>query len=327
MKAVEWTRYGAPDVLKLAEVEKPVPKAGEVLVKVHATSVTAGECEMRSFKVRGLFWLPLRLWLGIFKPRKKLLGQEFAGEIEAVGTSITQFKPGQRVFGTTGINFGAYAQYLCVPEKAGDGVVATMPKNLSFEQAAPVPVAGLEALHFLRTANIQQGQQILIVGSGGSIGTYALQLAKHYGATVTAVDSTQKLDMLRELGADLVVDYTKEDYLQTGKTYDAILDVVGKASFSRAINTLKPKGHLLLANPGLLDMLRGSWVSATSGKTVVAKTAASTTEDLLFLNDLIETGKLKPIIDRTYTLEQTAEAHKYAETGDKKGNIVITVPH
>ena len=270
----------------------------------------------------------MRLYMGLRKPtRITILGQEFAGEIESVGKDVTRFKQGDQVFGATGFGMGAYAEYICLPEEpeAMEGVLAKKPANMTYEEAAAVPIGGLEALHFLRKANIQSGQKVLIIGAGGSIGTFAVQLAKSFGAEVTGVDSTGKLDMLRSIGADHVIDYTQEDFTKNGQTYDVIFDVMGKSSFSGSIRSLKQNGRYLLANPGLSQMVRGRWTSMRSSKKVIIGAASHKTEDLIFLKELIEAGKIKPVIDRRYPLEQIAEAHRYVETGQKKGNVVITL--
>lgn len=328
MKAVVWTRYGPPDVLQLREVPKPVPKDDEVLIRIHATTVTAGDCEMRSLRLPIALRLPVRVYNGIGKPsRITILGQELAGEIESAGKDVSSFKEGDQVFATTGFGFGAYAEYTCLPEDPEDRVLATKPANTSYQEAAAVPVGGLEALYFLRKGNIRSGQRVLVNGAGGSIGTFAVQLAKHFGAEVTAVDSTGKLDVLRSIGADRVIDYTREDFTKTGDTYDVIFDVVGKSPFSRSVRCLKENGHYVLANSGLSQRVRGRWTSMTSSRTVISGTSTQKAEDLIFLRDLIEDGKLKAVIDRSYPLEQTAEAHRYVETGQKKGNVVISVEH
>jgi 2-desacetyl-2-hydroxyethyl bacteriochlorophyllide A dehydrogenase len=326
MKAIVWTEYGPPDVLQLKEVEKPAPKEDEVLIRIYATTVTAGECEARSLKFPIWLWLPMRLYMGLRKPtRIKILGQELAGEIESVGKDVKLFRKGDQVFGpTTGFGMGANAEYKCLSE---EGVLAIKPANMTYEEAAAVPTGGREALHFLRKGNIQSGQTVLINGAGGSIGTFAVQLAKYFGAEVIGVDSTGKLDMLRSIGADVVIDYTQEDFTKSGQTYDVIFDVVGKSSFSRSIRSLKQNGRYLLANPGLSQMVRGKWTSMTSSKKVIFGAASQKTEDLIFLKELIEAGKLKAVIDRRYPLEQIAEAHRYVEKGHKKGNVVITVAH
>ena len=253
---------------------------------------------------------------------------ELAGEIESVGKDIRNFKVGDQVFAATGfVSTGACAEYICLPEEPEAGVLAIKPVNMTYVEAAPVPVGGLEALHFLRQGNIQSGQMVLINGAGGTIGTYAVQLAKHYGAEVTAVDSTGKLDMLRSIGADQVIDYTQEDFTKSGETYDFILDVVGKSPFSGSIRSLKQNGRYHIANHGLSQKVRGKWASRRSSKKVSFGAESPKTEDLLFIRELIEAGKIKSVIDRCYPLEQTAEAHRYVEQGDKKGHVVITVDH
>lgn len=328
MKAIVWTKYGAPDGLQLQEVEKPVPQDDEVLIKIQATTVTAGDCEMRRLQLPLMLSFPMRLYAGFLRPKRiPILGQEFAGEIEAVGRQVTAYKVGDQVFGTTGFGFGAYAEYICLPAEAKDtqGIVAAKPTNLSYEEAAAVPTAGLEALHFLRKANIQPGQKVLIIGAGGSIGTFAVQLARRLGAEVTGVDSTEKLETLRAIGANHVIDYTKGDYTNSGASYDLIIDVVGGRQVARRLKLLRPDGYYFLAYAGLSHLLLGRWTSLTSSKKLKIESSSQAKEDLTFLKELIEAGALKPVIDRCYLLEQTAEAHRYAETGQKKGNIVITV--
>lgn len=326
MKAIIWTQYGSPDVLQLREVAKPVPKDNEVLIKVHATTVTAGDCEARSLKFPLWFSLPMRLFVGLTKPtRITILGQEFAGEIEAIGKDVKRFKSGDQVFGTAGFSFGTHAEYKCLPAQTEMAALAIKPANMTDEEAAAVPVAGLEALHFIRQANIQRGESVLIIGAGGSIGTFAIQLARYFGAEVTGVDRAEKLDTMRAIGADHIIDYTREDFTQNGQSYDVILDVTGKSSFSGSIRSLRPEGRYLVLNAGLTQILGGRWVSLTSSKKVITGTASQKTEELIFLKELIEAGKLKAVIDRRYPLEQVAEAHRYVETGLKKGNVVITV--
>jgi NADPH:quinone reductase-like Zn-dependent oxidoreductase len=321
---VVWTNYGSPDVLQLQEVEKPTPKANEVLIKVHAATVTAGDCEARSFKFPILFWLPLRIYMGLTSPRIKILGQEVAGEIEAVGKDVTRFKKGDQVFAATLLRFGAYAEYVCLPETYP---LALKPANLTYEEAATIPTGGVNGLHFLRKAEIQAGDRVLIHGAGGSIGTYAVQIAKLFGAEVTCVDSAMKLDMLRSIGADQGIDYTQEDFTRSGETYDVIIDVVGKSSFSGSVRSLKRNGRYILGNPSLSGMIRGLWTSMTTDKKVIFELASYRAEEIIFLKELIETGKIKPVIDRCYPLEQIAEAHRYVETGHKKGNVIITLDH
>jgi NADPH:quinone reductase-like Zn-dependent oxidoreductase len=263
--------------------------------------------------------------MGFIKPREFILGQELAGEIESVGKEVKLFKKGDRVFAATGFGFGAYAEYKCLPEAPKMGVLAIKPVNMTCEEAAAVPTGGLEALHFLRKGNVQKGQKVLIIGAGGSIGTFAVQLARYYGAEVTGVDRPGKLDMLRSLGADHVIDYTKEDFTKSALTYDVIFDVMGRSSFSGSIRSLKPDGRYLLGNPGLTQMVRGRWTSMRSSRKVIMGAAIQKTEDLIYLKELIEAGKIKAVIDRRYPLEQIVEAHRYVDTGQKKGNVVITV--
>jgi NADPH:quinone reductase-like Zn-dependent oxidoreductase len=329
MKAVVWTEYGPPGVLELREVDKPTPKDNEVLIRIHATTVTAGDCEMRGLKHPIYLSLPMRLWIGLIRPRKTTIpGTELAGEIEAVGKDVEQFSVGDQVFGSAGMGLGTNAEYICLPEEPGEmeGSLAAKPANMTYEEAATVPFGGGDALHFLRKGNVQSGQTILINGAGGSIGTFAIQLAKHFGAEVTAVDSTAKLDMLRSIGADHVIDYTQEDFTERGEIYDVIFDVVGKISFSRSDRALKQNGTYLLANPAS-QTIQALWTRMTSDKKVVMETASGTTADLLFLKRLVEEGKLKTVIDRSYPLEQIVEAHRYVERGGKLGNVVITVAY
>jgi len=324
MKAIVYTQYGPPDVLQLKEVPKPTPKDNEVLIRVYAATVVAGDCELRSFTFPLWFWLPLRLYMGLRRPRINTLGQELAGEIESVGKDVKRFKKGDQVFAATEAGFGAYAEYRCLREEK---TLAIKPANMTYEEAAAVPTGGLNALHYLRKGKIQSGEKVLINGAAGNIGTFAVQLAKYFGAEVTGVDGTGKLDMLRTIGADHVVDYTQEDFTEKGETYDVIFDVVGKSSFSRSVRSLKPNGRYLLANPRVLPMVRGLWTSIISSKKVIFQFARYKAEDLMFLKELIEAGKIYSVIDRRYLLEQTAEAHRYVDTGHKKGNVVITLKH
>ena len=330
MKAIIWTKYGPPDVLQLEEVEKPTPRDNEVLIKIFATTVTAGDCEMRSLKFPLFMSLPMRAYLGPIRPKRIIIiGQELSGEIESVGSDVKLFKEGDQVFAHTGFGMGAYAEYICLPgePKGMGGLLAKKPANMTYEEAATVPLGGLEALHFLRKANIGSGQKVLINGAGGSIGTIAVQLTRYFGAEVTCVDSPGKLDMLRSIGADHVIDYTKEDFTKSGQTYDVIFDIVGKSSFSGSISSLKKNGYYLIANPGLSSSFRGQWSSMRSNKKVIVGNASYKTEGLIFLKRLIEEGKIRSVIDKCYPLEQTAEAHRYVETGQKAGNVVITVEH
>ncbi|UCE37489.1 MAG: NAD(P)-dependent alcohol dehydrogenase [Thermoplasmata archaeon] len=328
MKAIVWTKYGSPDYLKLQEVDKPTPKDNEVLIKIHATTVTAGDTEVRRLKLpMGLGFL-MRMFVGLRRPKRlTILGQELAGEIEAVGKDVKRFKKGDHVFGSPGFNMGAYAEYKSMPANPEDGVLAKKPANMTFEEAASVIIGGMESMHFLGKANIQSGEKVLINGAGGSIGTFGVQFAKSLGAEVTAVDSTRKMDMLWEIGADEVIDYTKEDFTKSGKTYDVIFDVVGKAPYSGCINSLKQNGRYQLANPRISKIIRGKLISKKSGKKVTTAVANYKTEDLIAIKELIEEGKVRSVIDRCYPLEQIPEAHRYVEKGGKKGNVVITLGH
>jgi len=325
MKAIIWTKYGSPDVLQLREIEKPTPKDNEILIKIHATEVTAGDCEMRDLKFP--FWvrLPMRFYVGFRKPtRVTILGSYLSGEVETIGKNASRFKVGDQLFGFSGMGFGSNAEYVCLSENS---IILPKPDNMTYEEAASIPLGGMEALHFLRKANIQPGQKILINGAGGSIGIFAVQLAKYYGVEVTAVDSTNKLDMLCSLGADYVIDYTKEDFSKNNQKYDVIFDVVLKSSFSKIISSLKENGIYLMTNPTLFKMIRATWVSKTTSKKVIFEFTNSNIDDLSTLKELVKEGKLKTVIDRRYLLEQIPEAHRYVESGQKKGNVIITVAH
>ena len=323
MKAVVYTKYGPPEVLQLKEVAKPVPRDNEVLIKIHATTVTSGDCRIRGLRVPPLFWLPTRVWLGIRKPKRTILGFELAGEIEAVGKDVRLFKEGDQIFGSSGMEFGCYAEYVCLPEGA---VLAAKPAQLSYEEAAAVYFGGHTALHFLRKGNIQSGRKVLIYGASGSVGTYAVQLAKHFGADVTGVCGAANVELVKSLNADTVIDYTKEDFTRGGETYDIIFDTVGKSPFSGCVRSLKEQGYYLRAvNMRLSSMVRGLWISMTSSKKVIGGVAQDKKEYLVFLKELLEAGKLKAVIDRRYPLEQIAEAHRYVEQGHKKGNVVVLI--
>ena len=328
MKAIIWTKYGSPDGLQLREVATPVPKDNEVLIKVHAATAATPDTELRRLKLPFFFAIPIRLYLGFMRPtRIKILGTEFAGEVGVVGKDVTLYQPGDQVYGYTGLGMGTYAEYLCLAEKpsALASVIGKMPGNLTYEEAAAVPFGGLEALHSLRQANIQPGQKVLIVGAGGSIGTYAVQLAKHYGAKVTGVDKTGKLEMVRSIGADHVIDYTKEDFTRNGQKYDVILDTIAKSPFSGSVRSLNENGTYLNANPGPFGGIRTRMASKGSSKKILTWTAGYTTKNLFALKELIEAGTIRPIIDRQYPLEQIAEAHRYVDTGQKKGNVIIKI--
>lgn len=326
MKAIIWTKYGPPEVLQLHEVDKPVPKDNEILIKIFATSVSSGDVRMRSFKtIPPLPWLPFRLAMGLFKPRKKIMGFTLAGEVVSAGKDVKMFSVGDQVFGSAGFGGGTYAQYISLPEKA---VLTTKSTDMTYEDAAAVSFGGLSALHFLRKGKIQAGNKVLVYGASGSLGTFAIQLAKHFEAEVTGVCSTANLELVKSLGADHVIDYTKEDFTQNGETYDTIFDTVGMSPFSGSVKSLNRNGYYLRAvHMTLSPLLQGLWTSMTSSKKVIGGVASEKAEDLVFLRGLIEEGDLRPVIDRTYPLEEMAEAHRYVETGRKKGNVVITVGH
>ncbi|MGB3715680.1 MAG: NAD(P)-dependent alcohol dehydrogenase [Candidatus Promineifilaceae bacterium] len=326
MKAIVFTEWGPPDVLQLKEVEKPTAKDDEVLIRVYATAVTSGDYRARNLnfptRIMGLLF---GFNFGIRKPNISILGNNLAGEIEAVGKDVKLFHEGDQVFGSTGEGFGAYAEYKCLPE---DGDLVIKPANMTYEEAAAVPHGANTALYFLRDkANIQSGQKVLIYGASGSVGTFAVQLAKYFGAEVTGVCSTTNLEMVKSLGADKVIDYTKEDFTKSGQTYDVIYETVGKSSFSRNISSLKENGIYLAGNQGMLQIFQMAWTSMRGSKKIIFGPAPGGREGLIFLKELIEAGKIKSVIDRSYPLEQTAEAHRYADTGHKKGNVAITVAH
>jgi NADPH:quinone reductase-like Zn-dependent oxidoreductase len=325
MRAVVCTDYGAPDLLQLRDVPKPVPKDNEVLVRIRATTVSAADCELRRFDFAPWIWVPMRLAFGIRRPRRRVLGQELAGDVDAVGGKVRSFRKGDRVFAATGIGLGAHAEYICLRESPQTGAIATMPATVGYEEAAAVPYGGGEALQFLRKANVRSGQRVLVNGAGGSFGTFAVQLAKVLGAHVTAVDSAPKLEMLRTIGADRVIDYAQEDFTDGSETYDVIFDVVRNTPSGRMVRLLTENGWLLMANPGFLQIVRARWASRGSKKRVSFAASSGTSEDLAYLRGLVEAGRLHPVIDRRFPLEQMVEAHRYAEAGQKLGNVVVVV--
>lgn len=331
MKAIVRTEYGAPNVLHLKEVEKPTPKDNEILVRVYATSVNFGDLMARNFKAISprefnmpfFLWLPAKIAFGLGKPIITVLGSELAGEVEAVGKDVTKFKAGDQVFAYLGMNMGANAEYICISES---GSVALKPSKLSYEAAATLPYGAIMATSLLGKANLQRGQKVLINGASGGIGSMAVQLAKYYGAEVTGVCGTPRLEFVKSLGADKVIDYTTEDFTQNGETYDLIFDILGRSSFSRVRRSLKPDGIYLLSSfkmKALLDML---WTSLTGSKQrVICAFANETSENLTFVKKLVEEGKIKASVDKSFPMEQAAEAHRYVEGGHKQGNVVIVI--
>ena len=323
MKAVVCAKYGPPEVLQIAEIEKPVPKDNEVLVKVHATTVTAADYRVRSFDVPASFWLPARLMVGLKKPRKSILGMELSGKIEAVGKDVKLFREGDQVFAATLQSFGAYAEYICLPE---DGPITLKPSNTTYEEAAAIPIGARTAYHYLKKiGKAKHGQKVLIYGASGSVGTYAVQLANYYGAEVTGVCSTANLELVKSLGADTVIDYTKRHFTDNFETYDVIFVTVDKCPFMAFKKALRKKGtYLNIGRP--VPSFQMIWTSLTTSiKVVVGKNAPESKEALIILKEIIEQGQLKPVIDRNYSMDQIVEAHRYVDRGHKKGNVVITV--
>ena len=325
MKAIVYKKYGPPNVVALAEVPKPTPGDREVLIRIHATTVTTGDWRARSLNMPAGFRFLGRLFFGVFGPRKPILGTELAGEVEAVGNAVTRFKVGDHVFAFAGASYGCHAEYRTMAE---DGLIASKPANLTFEEAAALSFGGMNALGFLRDkAGIQRGERVLIVGASGGVGTAAVQIAKHFGAEVTGVCSTPNLDLVRSIGADTVIDYTREDFAKSGETYDIILDTTGTVSLARCENALKQGGRLVAVQGSLAQAIGLERPSKASGKEVIAGVVAMKVDDMQLLARLAASGELKPVIDRTYPLESAAEAHAYVDTGRKRGNVILAVEH
>ena len=320
MKAIVYEAYGSPDVLQLKEVVKPIPKRNEILIKIHSTTVTTGDWRVRSLNLPPGFGFLGRLIFGIFKPRQPILGSEIAGVVESVGKDVSKFKVGDAVFSFSDAAMGCHAEYRCMGE---DGPIALKPINLSFNESAPLSFGGTTALSFLRRANLKTGDKILINGASGGVGTAAVQLAKHFGAVVTAVCSTPNVELAKSLGADDVIDYLKEDFAKNGVKYDVIMDIAGNAPYSRSKGSLVERGYLLMVLAGLSDMLQAPWISMMTGIRTVVGPAFGTAEDLRYLAQLAESGKFKTIIDKCYPFEKMADAHRHVDTGHKTGNVVV----
>jgi 2-desacetyl-2-hydroxyethyl bacteriochlorophyllide A dehydrogenase len=316
MKAAVYTQYGLPEVLQRKEVATPAPKENEILVRIKATAVNSGDVRLRKADP-----VAVRLFFGLLKPKINILGSVFSGEVERVGKQVKRFKIGDQVFGHTDMRFGAYAEYICLPE---DGSLALKPLGISHNEAAAIPFGGVTALHFIKKAMIKANQKVLIVGASGAVGSAAVQLAKSYGAIVTGVCSTSNIDLVKSIGADKVIDYAKEDFTRNGEVYDLVFDAVNTVSVSRTLKSLTKNGTMILSAAGMTEMLQGLWISMTSSKTVMTGVISHTAADIIFLKELIESGKFKPVIDRTYPLEEIAEAHAYAETGAKKETSLLT---
>jgi NADPH:quinone reductase-like Zn-dependent oxidoreductase len=328
VKAYTCARYGPPEVLELKEIPKPVPGDHEVLVRIRATTVTAGDWRVRSREVPRGFGLLSRLALGFSGPRQPVLGTELSGEIESIGKAVTRFKVGDPVFGFTGARMGCHAEYRCLPEEGHgrkDEAVARKPDNLGHAEAAALSFGGTTALSFLRKAKLQRGERVLVVGASGGVGTAAVQLARHFGAQVTGVCSTSNLALVRSLGADRVIDYTRDDFTRSGERYDLIVDTAGTAPFSRCEGSLVDGGRLLLVLGSLPGMLRAPWVSLTTTKKIIGGVASWGVEDLRFLAGLAARGQYRPVIDRCYRFEEMIEAHRHVDMGHKRGNVVVTV--
>lgn len=317
MKAIFYTQYGSPDVLQLKEVSKPTPKANEILIRIKATAVNSGDVRLRKADP-----FAVRFFFGFRKPKINILGSVFSGEVESVGSDVKLFKEGDQIFGHTNMSFGAYAEYLCVPE---NGSLALKPPNISHNEAAAIPFGGVTALHFIKKALIKENQKVLIVGTSGAVGSAAVQLAKSYGAIVTGVCSTANVDLVKSIGADNVIDYIKEDFTRNGEVYDLIFDAVNTIPIARSLRSLTKNGIMVLSAAGMSEMFQGMWINMTSKRKVMMGVISHKAEDISFLKQLIETAKFKPVIDKTYPIEQIAEAHAYVEKGHKKGNITINL--
>jgi NADPH:quinone reductase-like Zn-dependent oxidoreductase len=317
MKAIVFTQYGSPEVLQLKEVAKPVPKENEILLRIKATAVNSGDVRLRKADP-----FAVRFFFGLLKPRINILGSVFSGEVESVGNQVKLFKVGDQVFGHTNMSFGAYAEYICLPE---DGSLALKPATISHKEAAVIPFGGVSALHFIKQAMIKPNQKVLIVGASGAVGSAGVQLAKSYGATVTGVCSTANIELVKSIGADKVIDYTKEDFTQNGEIYDVIFDAVNTISVPRSLNSVAQDGIMILSAAGTTQMFQGLWVSLSTKRKVLKGLIRHKAEDIIFLRELVEAMKFRPIIDKTFTLEQMDKAHAYVELGHKKGNVAIDV--
>ncbi|HWP94211.1 MAG TPA: NAD(P)-dependent alcohol dehydrogenase [Gammaproteobacteria bacterium] len=322
MKAAVYERYGLPDVVRITDVEKPVPRDDEVLIRIRATTVTSADSRVRSFTMPAGFGPFARLMFGITRPRQPILGTELAGEIEAIGRAVTRFKVGDRVFATSGVAMGCHAEYRCLPE---DGTVAFKPPDLTWEEAAALSFGGTTALHFLRRGRLGRGEKVLVNGASGCVGTAVVQLARYFGAEVTGVCSAANAELVRSLGATHVIDYTKEDFTRNGETYDMIVDTAGTAPFSRCRHSLATGGRLLMVLAGLPAMLQMPWAAMSGGKRLIVGTAEERVADLVFLAELARTGRYRPVIDRCYPFERIVEAHRYVDTGRKRGSVAITL--
>ena len=326
MKAVIYTKYGPPEVLKIEDVEKPVPKDNEILIKIYATSVSSGDVKIRSFSdIPPLPWIPFRLAVGLFRPRKKILGFTLAGEVESIGKNIKKYKVGDKIFGSAGFGGGTYAQYRCVVENE---IITKKPERMTYEEAVTIPFGGMTSLFFLKKGGIKAGQKVLVYGASGALGTAAIQIAKFFGAEVTGVCSGVNVELVKSLGADKVINYKEEDFTKNGESYDIIFDTVGKTHFSNSVKSLNKKGFYLRAlHLEAKPILQGIWTNITSDKKIVGGVAKETIEDLDFLKELFEKGEYRAVVDKIYPLEEIVKAHKHVETGRKKGNVVITIGH